>query len=326
MSRTIAVQDWVEHVEQEYLATFVREGGAAIKFAVAADGSLGALREAVRRACAQHDYVYVPLDAAELRAHMPQDIFFGLARRLPWRELVRRRILRLVGRLGYAVHGIDPDAAGNVFEAIAAANGLDPTFVFSVARKPIQDEVFRSARMARDFRMAMTHLCLAEGAPDGGEYAGQPLLDWLRGDNTRVGSVRQYDIYASINRTTARYLLESALRWVRDAGHAGTVVLLDNRRVTLARNPRDGVRYYTRAMTMDHYELLREFVDNVDRLAGTLLLVATDEGFLDGPRSFDIYEALKTRVMDDVHDRRLVNPAAALVRLAEESALQESAP
>lgn len=110
---------------------------------------------------------------------------------------------------------------------------------------------------------------------------------------------------------------ESVLYWIRDAGHSGTVVLLDNRRVTLARNPRDGVRYYTRAMAMDHYELLREFVDDVDRLAGTLMLVATDEGFLDGPRSFDIYEALKTRVMDDVRDRNLVNPVASLVRLSQ---------
>ena len=98
-------------------------------------------------------------------------------------------------------------------------------------------------------------------------------------------------------------------------------MLLDNRRVTVARNPRDGLRYYTRAMAVDHYELLREFVDDVDRLAGTLMLVATGAGFVDdGPgarsRGFGIYEALKTRVMDDVRDRNRINPVAALVRLS----------
>ena len=79
------------------------------------------------------------------------------------------------------------------------------------------------------------------------------------------------------------------------------------------------MRYYTKAMAMDHYELLRELVDDVDRLTGTLMVVATGRGFLDGgpgARGFDIYEALKTRLMDDVRDRSLVNPVASLVRLS----------
>lgn len=96
----------------------------------------------------------------------------------------------------------------------------------------------------------------------------------------------------------------------------------------VARNPRDGLRYYTRAMTVDHYELLREFIDGVDRLAGTLLVVATGDAFLDdeagrGSRGFGIYEALKTRVMNDVRDRRLLNPVAALVRLSQPDARRD---
>ena len=96
-------------------------------------------------------------------------------------------------------------------------------------------------------------------------------------------------------------------------------MLLDSARVTLARNPRDEFRYYTRSMTMDYYELLRELVDQTDRLVGTLVLVATNEEFLDetsGQRGFGIYQALMTRVMDDVRDRNLVNPVASLVRVS----------
>ena len=97
--------------------------------------------------------------------------------------------------------------------------------------------------------------------------------------------------------------------------------MLDNSRVTLARNPRDGLRYYTRAMAIEHYELLREFIDGVDRRHGTLFVIASDYDFPDegAPRGYGIYQALRTRVMDDVRDRNLVNPAAALVRLSEEA-------
>ena len=99
------------------------------------------------------------------------------------------------------------------------------------------------------------------------------------------------------------------------------MILFDNSRVTVARNPKDGLRYYTRAMAMEHYELLREFIDGVDRLAGALLVVVTNQDFLeDGSdrrsRGYGIYPALRTRVMDDVRDRKRVNPIASLVRLS----------
>jgi len=168
--------------------------------------------------------------------------------------------------------------------------------------------------MARDFKVAMTHLC---ASLDSGE-SDQPLLDWLTGDNPRISNVRPFSIRTSINRTTARHFIESALYWARHAGVAGTAVLLENSRVTVARNPRDGKRYYTRPMTIDHYELLREFIDDVDRLASTLLVVVTNYDFIDeqAARGWRIYSALQTRIMDDVRDRNLVHPVAALVRLA----------
>ena len=105
---------------------------------------------------------------------------------------------------------------------------------------------------------------------------------------------------------------------MRYAGYSGTLILLDNTRVTLPRNPKDGTRYYTRAMTIEHYELLREFIDDVDRLPGTLLVALTDYTFVDeqSMRGWGIYPALRTRVMDDVRDRNIANPVAALVRLS----------
>ena len=320
-SRTIPVEDWLRHIDSEYLSTFVKGGGSSVKFAVVSDDALPGLRDAVAERGAARDYVFVSLDATRLRVHMPQDIFFELARQVDWRSLARRVILRLAAERNYAVEGIDPGGDGDVFDAIAGANDLESQFLLSEIRPAIQERVFRNANMARDFRVAMTQLCLQEGRRLDGEYGGQPLLDWLTGANTRVSPVRQFSIYTGINRTTGRYCIESALHWIRQAGHAGTVILLDNRRVTVVRNPRDGLRYYTRAMAVDHYELLREFVDEVDRLAGTLMLVATGPGFVDdepGARSrgFGIYEALKTRVMDDVRDRNRINPVAALVRLS----------
>ncbi|MDE0001301.1 MAG: hypothetical protein OXQ29_01220 [Rhodospirillaceae bacterium] len=319
MSNTIAVQDWLRVIDDEYLSTFVRDGGASVKFAVTSDESKTELYSKMGARCRALGYLCIELDACTTRAHMPQDLFFGFAAQVDWRLLARRVILTLAEERGYQVAGISPDATSNVYDAIAGANGLESRFVLGEIRPKIQAHVFRNPRMAKDFRVCMSQLCLCEDVR--GEYAGQPLLDWLTGTNTRLSNVRDFSIHTGINRTTARYFIESALYWIHYARDAGTVILFDNARVTVARNPRDGIRYYTRPMAMEHYELLREFIDGVDRLAGTLLVVVANPDFLDEgsdrrSRGYGIYQALRTRVMDDVRDRHLVNPVASLVRLS----------
>ena len=318
MPNTIPIHDWLGHINNEYLSTFVKDGGSSIKFAVTPDELRPQLDAALQDKCRELDYQFVKLDAVTSRAHMPQDIFFGLARQLDWRLLARRMLLRLARDRGFQVDGVDASGTGSIFDAIARTNGLESQFVVLAMTPGIQDSVFRNTKLARDFRVCMSHLCLAENTSEGAEYTGQALLDWLTGAVTRVSSVKPFLIYTPINRTTARYFIESALQWIRHVGYAGIVIVLDNSRVTLAPNPRDGLRYYTRAAAMEHYEVLREFVDRIDRLTGTLLVVAASYEFLDeaSPKSYAIYQALYTRVLDDVHDRNLVNPVASLVRLS----------
>ena len=321
MANTIPLLDWLEVMKSEYLSTFVTNGGASVKFAVASDKLKVDLRAALWERCAKLGMLLVSLDAASLRAHMPQDLFHGLASSVDWREAARRMVLKLARDRVYRIDGIDPLREGNVFNSIAEANGLELQFVLDYLRPQIQDRVFRESRMARDFRIAMSHLCELENGREGEPYRGQPIIDWLTGSNTRISSVRPFSIYTPINRATARHFFESALFWLHHVGYPGTVILLDNSRVTLARNPRDGLQYYTRAMVLEHYELLREFVDTTDRLTATMLVVVTSNDFLEeeaGSRSrgFGIYQALMTRVIDDVWDRNLVNPVASLVRLS----------
>ncbi len=316
---SISLKDWLQVINEEYLSSYVRSGGASIKFAVPSnEGSRTGLYAETEANCHELDYIFVKLNAETMRAHMPQDFFFRFASQVDWRLLARRMILRLATEQGYQIDGIRPGVDGNVFDSIATANGLESEFVLGNLRLMIQNRVFRNTKMARDFRVCMSHICMEENSRGG--YTGEPLLDWLTGENTRISGVRPFSIYTSINRNTARYFIESALYWIRLVGHSGTVVLFDNARVTVARNPRDGLRYYTRAMAMEHYELLREFIDGADRLTSTVLVVVTNSAFLDdsgdrGSRGYGIYEALRTRVMDDVRDRNRVNPVASLVRL-----------
>ncbi len=319
MTVSIARERWLEVLDKEYLAGFVRDGGAAVKFAVASEFGRTRLGADLRSLAEERGFVFAAVDATECRVHMPQDIFFTLARQMDWRLLARRVVLRLLADKDFTTDDIAPERETDIVGAVARANGIEPRSVILQLRPALEQQVMKNHSLARAFRIAMTHLCEAER--DSTAYHGQPLLDWLTGENRRIGPLRPFHIHTPINRVTARHLIESLFSWVRLAGHAGTLMLLDNARVTLQRNPRDEKLYYTRAMTMDHYELLREFLDGVDHLDGALLVTATGDTFVDDDarRGWSIYSALRTRVMDDVRDRNLANPVAALVRLAPEA-------
>ena len=315
MSNSIVLEDWLEVLEAEYLRTFIADGGGAVKIAVGNKVQRQSLTEPLAERCAKLGFFFARMDAAEARAHMPQDIFHALAKQIDWHLVARYRMLALAAEAGYMVDNIDD--AVPVLVTIAEQNRVTAQTVLQELRPAVQDRVGNAPLMARDFRTAMFHLCLAQ-CHDGGPERCQAILDWLTGHNPRIGAVRQFGLGMPINRNTARYFVESALHWLATM-HTGTVLLFDNSRVTLPRNPRDGQRYYTKAMTTDHYELLRQFVDDIDRLQGTLLIVATSPEFIDdqAPRGWHIYDALRTRVMDDVRDRHHVNPVAALVRLGD---------
>ena len=316
---TIPLDEWLGFLDREYLSTFIRDGGASVKFAVADDDLRPTLRDSLRALCAERGFLCIEIDAAARRVHMPQDIFFGIASQIDWRLLANRLVLRLASESGYETDGVDPAGDGSVLDAVAAANDLDPSFLSLRMERTIQDNVFANPRMSKDFRVAMTHFCNTSQQPmTHGRASVQPLIDWLAGVNARISNVRPFAVHTPINRTTARYFIESALYWIRYVGFSGAAILLDNTRVTIARNPRDGARFYTKAMAMEHYELLREFVDGVDRLESTLLAVCANRDFVDesSARGYHIYQALQTRIMDDVRDRNIVNPIASLARLS----------
>lgn len=321
MTNTLPLTTWLEVVEKEYLDDFIKDGGASIKFVIPARPEQDPTVVSEVASCGTRlNYLVVQVSASDTKVHMPQEIFFRVAEQVDWRDLARRVIIHLSEKRGYNVAGIDLCSHECILSVIAKANGLDEQFVLRELRPGLQEEVFRNTSLAKDFRVAMTHLCQAETMRSGDNYEGTPLIDWLTGTNRRVSSVRHYSIYNSISRTNARHFFESLLYWLRYVGLTGLIILMDISRVTVLRNPRDGFLFYSRASAMDHYELLRQFVDGTDRLQGCFMVMVADTDFLDeqlAGKGYGMYQALMSRIIDEVRDRTLVNPMSSLIRLTD---------
>lgn len=326
MTNVLSLRKWLDVVSSEYLNGFIRDGGASIKFAVPMEPGLdNKVISELEHVAASQNYIVVDMNAGDTRVHLPQEIFFKVAAQINWRLLARRVLLRLAQEPGYKVDGIEPNSAAPILRTIGQANGLDEGFMRQILSRGLQDAVFRNKKLAKDFRVAMTHLCLTEMTSSEGVYGGAALIDWLAGTNRKASNVKHFTIYNNINRTNARYFLESLLHWVKYVGFAGLTIIINTSRVTLLRNPRDGLIFYSRPAVVDHYELLREFIDGTDRLESCLMVVIPNTDFLDetSAKGFGIYPALMGRVIDEVRDRSLVNPMSSLIRLTEDDNLEE---
>lgn len=321
MSASMRPAEWLRYVGSEYLTTFIRDGGSAIKFAVLADNELRSeLFDGLAGIGVQAGYLITKIDAAETKVHMIDEIFFRIAEQIPWHILSRKVIAKLAAESGYAWANSEMTESDNdpLYRQLADENKVDSQLLLLDLKKAISDKVFKQHGLSRDFRVAMTHQCIAElsGGQDGATTI-EVLTEWLTGRNKAVSAVKPFQIFRKINRATARYLLESLLRWIRFAGYPGIVILLDTQRVMLARNPRDFALFYSKAAVLDSYEVLREFIDSAGQLNGCFIAVVPDIAFLeDHSRGLSAYEALKFRVFDEIRDKHLVNPMASLARIS----------
>jgi hypothetical protein len=318
MTAFIQPQEWLGFIQQEYLGKYIRDGGSSVKFAVALDHPSGqCIRDGLAHSGLELGYVVAKVSAGDTRIHMMDEVFFRTAEQLSWHGLSRQVIRRLAAQAGYAWPSDVTDDVP-LYEQIASESGVEQQLVLLDLKKQIASHVFKERRLAKDFRVAMTHLCLAElsGGPDGA-LTVRTLMDWLTGRNKTVSAVKPYQIFRKVNRATARYFFESMVHWVRLAGHPGILLLMDTARLMLPRDPQDRGLYYTKAAVLDAYEVLRQFIDGSDRVSGYLMVVLPSTAFLeDHSRGLSAYEALKFRVFDEIRDKKLVNPMASLVRVA----------
>jgi hypothetical protein len=318
MNPSLRLNDWVATLNREYLSTFISQGGAAVKFAVPETAATAEnIAAAIASASTRLGYVTAAVNAADLRVHMADQVFLAVARATPWEDLTSRVVSRLVAKAGYENATASP---GALFEQLATANRIDSRVLLMELRRSLTAEVFSRNELSKDFRVAMTQLCLghlAGGAA--GDTTKKAILEWVRGENTSIAAVKPYHIFNRITRSNARHLLESLLHWVRFAGLAGTVVTMDISRLGIGKNPRDERVFYTKAAVLDAFELLRQFIDGTDRSSGLLLVAIADSAFLEetNTRGINAYGALRARIFDEVRDEKLVNPLASLVRVAE---------
>ncbi len=317
MTPRIPASRYADFLETEYLSEFVCNGGAAVKVAIVPDDmTASGLANAVSEQAKKMNICAVHISAMDTKVHLIQQLFFAVASKLDWVKLART----VVGRIASENWG-DQAEGRTTLEDLAAAMEIDKQIVQTQVSKSLSNFVMKDYLLTRDFRIAMLQICLSELQPEAyTEQGREAILQWLRGELRLISAVRDRHIFHKIGRHSARVMLGSAARWVVKSGACGLLVLLDIRQVGVLRRSdvTEGRFYYTPAMAMDVYEVLRQFIDATDEMQNFMLLVIAPDELLDDTtnRGIPKYQALKNRIWDDVRDRDRANPFAPMVRIA----------
>jgi hypothetical protein len=325
----LGAEEYVEFLRKEYLADFIRRGGASVKVVVAGDGQVaGRFHAGLAAAAAAEGYLHASVDAADIRVHLVDQLFFAVAGQVDWRALAGTAVRAAYDAAAFPVpdpvagERLPPAAPGGALSVAAVAEHYDvnPRELYRSVRRQLEQRLLHDAGLAHAFRLAMLRLCQADlGAGDVDPAERDAVLGWLQGERVPLAALRSALIYARVGRHNARSLLISLARWLPTVRTAGLVVDLDLARLAVGRRPpvgqREGV-YYSKAAVLDAYEVVRQFIDATDVLSSVLVTVLLPpELITDEVRGLPAYGALQLRVADEVRDRRRTNPYAALVRL-----------
>jgi hypothetical protein len=309
----IPLGEWLSVIEHEYLSAFVPAGGAAVKLAILDDTIIAAARDSLRRIGEAHGLLTVDIDAARTRIHLMHELFFVIARAVPWDSLLQRYIEELFAENAYAWPR--PNEAMTMPD-LAAAFGVAPNLLARNLDRWLTVDLWEDPRLAQDFRAAMLSLCLARLNPDDAETTG-PAMQWLTGEKASAAALRAADISVRITRANARPMLTSLCHFLRKAGADGLLVVLDVRRLAQT-GVAEGMLRYSPAAVMDTYEVLRELIDDAEQLPGLFVVVLADAALATGDprRALGQYAALQMRVWPDVRPGDGQNPVAPMVWLA----------
>jgi hypothetical protein len=313
--------DWLAVVQKEYLHSFIREGGAAVKFIVPTEEiDHGELQQELRSVAEAEGYLFAQVDAAKTRVHMIDHLFHEIAQQVDWDDLAFSFVARMLTESGFTLPAQRQEFT---LRRLAELNGRNEALLRQELYALPEKYLMHDYQMCQEFRIAMIRLCQTQLDPDGmSPVTAEVIKEWLRGGLRRIAEIKPALIFQKVARDNARYLLSSLSYWLHLAGKSGLVLALDISRCLMQRpKPRDLLdesRYYSLAMTLDTYEVLRQCIDATDEMEFCFIAVIAPPAFLhpDERRGVYSYDALRMRIWDEVRDRQRVNPFSTLIRLS----------
>jgi len=312
-----AIIDWIELLDREYLADFILSGGSSVKIGITSSESRNRFCSAVMEAGQTRNYLVVEVKSEDTRVDKIQDIYFALAKCVNWVEVINSYMRNLLVEQGGV--NIPENIPLSDIDGIAYHNYLTAKEVRSRAINLAENQIAKDYSLAKDFRIAMSGIAAGIINPMMiSQFDQETIVRWLRGEKCDMKTLKRLQIFQKIGRHNARWMICSLARWIKKLNFSGFIILLDIHGLFKEKDESGNI-HYARSRVLDFYETLRQFIDDTDEMEHLIIIVNAPIQFAADPkRSYFIYDALKFRIVDEVHDVNRPNPLNVSYNLIDE--------
>ncbi|MCW3135351.1 MAG: ATP-binding protein [Canidatus Methanoxibalbensis ujae] len=294
---TAGLDIYLNTIDEEYLRSFVRDGGSAFKMVI---GSYGGGKThflyCIREIAWKYDYItsYITLSPEQTPFHKLERVYRAIVANLVYPQTPEE----LLSGYDRGIEAVIKKWYNEKYQELSARLTGDAvpkelnTYASSIG--PYESISFRNA-------VKEAFIALSERR----EVDFTLIMQWLRGENPPKNMLKDFKIFEKIDKSTALLMIRSLVQWIREMGYSGLIVLMDEAEQTPSMSSRQ------KNLLLQN---LRELIDECGHanFKNTMWFYAVpDENFLEG-RS-QIYEALRQRV-STIFDTE-INPTGVKIYL-----------
>ncbi len=242
----------------------------------------------------------VQISETETPLHRLETVYRRLMERLSTADTLQGALRNIVDGWFYALE-----------EDVLAEGTVSPDNQQGLVRRTgelLEQRLMKVTSTAPTFSAALRGYREAQARQD--KAVAEGILAWLAGQpNVAAGAKRAAGVKGSIDHFGALSFLQGMLIVLRDSGHPGMLLILDE--VETIQRVRGDVRDKS-------LNALRQLIDEVDsgRFPGLYVLITGTPAFYDGPQGAQRLEPLAQRLHVDFQtDARFDNPRAVQIRL-----------
>ena len=300
-SLTVGTEQLSDFLSEQYLRTYIAEGGSKIKFITGRSGSGKThFSRVMLHEAYEQNYRTVRFSAKDIWLHDFREIYLEILKQCDIELVLEGCARQIILEMGY-----DPSEVGQgrTFMDLLSEKGEADPIARGEIRGILRKMFTRNPLLDNNFACCCSLLT--------GGILGHPVLEtasrdlllrFLHGDKTvKLTQLRALGLSPSrITKFNARNLLRSLAEVVHLGGFTGLLVMIDDMEMLLNRSG-GSVMKYTKLRREDTYESIRQLIDDIDSMHYIMFLLCFDRELMDNDSyGMKSYQALWMRIQNEV--------------------------
>jgi len=294
---TAGLDIYLNTIEEEYLKSFIKDGGSAFKMIIGIyGGGKTHFLYCIRESAWKYDYItsYITLSPEQTPFHKLEQVYRAIVANLVYSQTHEELLSGYDRGIEAAIKKWYSEKYQELSAKLTGDAVLRELNTYASSLGPYESTSFRNA-------VKEAFIALAEKR----EEDFTLIMQWLKGENPPKNMLKNFKIFEKIDKSTAFKMIRSLVQWIREIGYSGLIVLMDEAEQTPSMSSKQ------KSLLLQN---LRELIDECGHanFKSTMWFYAVpDENFLEGRAQ--IYEALRQRV-STVFDTE-INPTGVKIYL-----------